>query len=583
MPASLSPASVCRRLAPNTASAFGVRTRMEPDVKTFSSLNWLAGERVSESETIELTFWLKHDADDIAKFDALLLERATPHSGTYGQWLSKEEVVAQLAPSREAISVVMDFVVNQLDAHDVHLNKDKSVIKVKVAARQAEAALETTLKHHSHRLYTKVDIVRCVEPYSLPAHVARHVLVVGELIRFPRMRFAGARNKNLVPTNLTANATASEWTQCGALYSTYTNPYVLASRYGFEFPKTSAVPGNTIAVGEFQLEYYDDDDLKAFTQACNFNQTITISKTVGGNSASSCEYGVEPCIESLLDMEYAGAIAGAIPLQVFYATDYALLTFASMLSEEDDPPLVVSVSYGNDEVQQTGSSFMEAVSTAFMKLGAQGTTILFAAGDQGTWGRSGFGTSFHPDFPAGSPYVTAVGGTDFVTQSSIGEEMAWTDGGSGFSDEFATASWQTEEVSNYLSSDADLPKSSLYNADGRGYPDVSALAGEVNPYFISYKDGTYAAVSGTSAACPVVAAMIAQINDKRLAAGKSSLGFLNPALYAAGEAGGTFNDVTKGSTSGGFMAGFPAAEGWDAAVGYGTPIFEELAAQLVAY
>lgn len=93
--------------------------------------------------------------------------------------------------------------------------------------------------------------------------------------------------------------------------------------------------------------------------------------------------GVELCVEALLDIEYACAIAGATPLQVFYATDYALLTFANMLSTEDDPPLVVSVSDSNDEVQQTGSSFMEAFSTAVMKLGAQGNTILFASGDRG--------------------------------------------------------------------------------------------------------------------------------------------------------------------------------------------------------
>jgi len=31
------------------------------------------------------------------------------------------------------------------------------------------------------------------------------------------------------------------------------------------------------------------------------------------------------------------------------------------------------------------------------------------------WGRSGIGAEFHPDFPASSPYITSVGGTDFVS------------------------------------------------------------------------------------------------------------------------------------------------------------------------
>ena len=71
-------------------------------------------------------------------------------------------------------------------------------------------------------------------------------------------------------------------------------------------------------------------------------------------------------------------------------------------------PPVHSVSYGNDEAQQTGRAYMDSVNTAFAKLSATGVTILFAAGDQGVWGREGVGTKYHPDFPAGSPYVTAV-------------------------------------------------------------------------------------------------------------------------------------------------------------------------------
>lgn len=558
------------------AAAWEERTRMEEDVTVFESSKWIPGKRVDANETLEVAFWLKHDPVDRADFEEDLMKRATPGSGIYGEWLSRDEVARRFSPSREAIDVVLDFVANDLGAREIRLSADKAAITVKASATRVEAALDTTLRHHGHKLYPKVDIVRCVKPYSLPARVARRVLVVSELVRFPSLRLPAKR------TNATAvNATASEWSACGARYSAYTNPWVLASRYGFEFPKTSAAEGNSIAVAEFQEEYFDDGDLKAFSESCGLEQTVTVSKTVGGNKDSSCERGLEPCIESLLDIEYAGAIAGAIPLQVYYTTDYSLLTFTSTLSDADDPPLVVSVSYGNDEAQQTSSSFMEAVSTAFMKLGAQGITIMFASGDQGVWGREGFGMSFHPDFPAGSPYVTVVGGTDFATKSTIGEETAWTSGGSGFSDEFARPSWQDDEVNAYLDSDAaDLPSNAKFNQDGRGYPDISALAGEVNPYFISYKDGSFSAVAGTSAACPVAAAMLAQINDKRLAAGKSSLGFVNPALYSAGQS--AYNDVTTGVTSGAYFAGFPAAAGWDAATGWGSVKFDALAEVLVA-
>merc|ERR1712226_1366921 len=107
-------------------------------------------------------------------------------------------------------------------------------------------------------------------------------------------------------------------------------------------------------------------------------------------------------------------------------------------------------SYGNDEVQQSGAQYMYTCNTAFMKAGARGISILFASGDQGVCGRSGCGlfmhARFHPDFPAASPYITAVGGTDFVTPGVIGDEKAWSSGGGGFSDTFAIPEWQSSAV-----------------------------------------------------------------------------------------------------------------------------------------
>mmetsp|Transcript_11786 Transcript_11786/g.35362 ORF Transcript_11786/g.35362 Transcript_11786/m.35362 type:complete len:597 (-) Transcript_11786:1216-3006(-) len=574
------------------AGATTLRERMEADVTQFSGRNWIRGARVSAEETVELEFWLKHDAKDVAAFHDTLVELATPGSPKYAQWLSAEEVAEKLSPSREAMAAVLEFVTFDLNAKDVHVNKLKSVVEVTVPAAAVEAALETELYHWSHAQYSKVDVVRCANGYALPSAVARHVSVVGELIRFPRMRFAGLETevKFEPPSSVEQQerrlrggsdeqqkTAAAEWEGCGPLYSSYVNPYVLQTRYGFEFPYTGGQATNSLALAEFQTQYYDNTDLEAFSDACGIEDPITIDVTVGGNTPGACALGLEPCIESLLDIEYAGAIAGDIPLQVYYSTSYALLDFANKLQDAAEPPKVVSVSYGNDEAQQTGSAFMESVNTAFMKIGAQGVSILFAAGDQGVWGREGVSTHFHPDFPAGSPYVTAVGGTDFATRGQIGEETTWADGGSGFSDEFDEPEWQAPQVANYLANGGAGVDKTKFTPTGRAYPDISALAGQVNPYFISYKDGRFSAVAGTSAACPVVAAIFAQINDKLIAQGKSSLGWLNPFLYtSAKDFGGAYNDVTTGNTNGGRGTGFPAAVGWDAATGFGTPAYDGL-------
>merc|ERR1711865_3582 len=103
-----------------------------------------------------------------------------------------------------------------------------------------------------------------------------------------------------------------------------------------------------------------------------------------------------------------------------YSSEYSLLNWANSITSNSSSALVHSVSYGNDEAQQTSSEFMETCNTAFMKAGTMGRSILFASGDQGVCGREGCGfgifkpKSAKPDFPGGSPYITVVGGTNFA-------------------------------------------------------------------------------------------------------------------------------------------------------------------------
>jgi tripeptidyl-peptidase-1 len=70
-----------------------------------------------------------------------------------------------------------------------------------------------------------------------------------------------------------------------------------------------------------------------------------------------------------------------------------------------------------------------------------------------------------------------------------------------------------------------------------------------------YRQGVPGTLGGTSASAPVFASIITRINEERLNAGKSAVGFINPTLYANP---GAFNDITIGSNpncdSGGFNA-----------------------------
>jgi tripeptidyl-peptidase-1 len=318
---------------------------------------------------------------------------------------------------------------------------------------------------------------------------------------------------------------------------------------------------------------------------------VTVDKLIGSNTGIKCKLPLfgQACLEALLDIEYIKAVGGDIPLTNIYVKDFSLLNWAKTIDAIADTelPLVHSLSYGNDERQQTSPEFMDAVNAQFMKLGARGVTLLAASGDQGVWGRSGvYDGVFHPDFPAGSPYITAVGGTDFAQKGVIGDEKAWTSGGGGFSNHFAIPAYQKQAVASYKSAAASqkvLPDAALFNDTGRGYPDVAALGGQDNMYCVaatSFIVSGMTGIAGTSASCPVVAAIFARLNDVRLAKNRPPMGFLNPFIY---QNKGAFNDVKQGRNFGADLEkrGFEAIAGWDPATGMGTPDFEKLSAAAV--
>ncbi len=77
---------------------------------------------------------------------------------------------------------------------------------------------------------------------------------------------------------------------------------------------------------------------------------------------------------------------------------------------------------------------------------------------------------------------------------------------------------------------------------------------------------------------PIVASIFSRINEDRIRAGKSTLGFVNPALYKAyDEKKAIFNDITVGSNPGDcHTRGFQSAPGWDPVTGLGTPNYPKL-------
>jgi tripeptidyl-peptidase-1 len=349
---------------------------------------------------------------------------------------------------------------------------------------------------------------------------------------------------------------------------------VLAAQYNLGTPPAKAAANSSMSVSEFQGQMWDQANCDEFAEACKLGFNVTVNRQVGSNTPAQGPGSVE----ALLDIQYIKAIGGAIPLTDIYVDDYSLLTWCKTLIGLADAPLINSVSYGNDEKQQSGVAYMDSCNIQFQAAALRGLSILFASGDQGAYGRSGAGIfgnePFHPDFPAGSPYITSVGGTNFATKGQLGSETAWSGSGGGFSNTFGIPDFQAAAVSAYKANFSSvLPPSKLWNNTGRGYPDVSALGGPVDGYCVNQGRDGFAGVAGTSAACPVTAAVFAKLNDLRSSAGSPALGFLNPWIYKNADA---FNDVTSGVNNGGHKHGFTATKGWDPATGVGTPDFEKL-------
>lgn len=172
--------------------------------------------------------------------------------------------------------------------------------------------------------------------------------------------------------------------------------------------------------------------------------------------------------------------------------------------------------------------------------------------------------------------MTSAGATYLPTGASpfSDQEVAVTrfPSGGGFSNIYPAPSYQTSTLSAYFANhpppyksystsgtnnpNATTTNGGIYNAAGRGYPDVSAVGDNV----VIFANGVPELIGGTSAAAPVFAAILNRINEERIAAGKSTVGFVNPTLYAHPEA---FHDITTGSNPGCNTNGFSAVGGWD--------------------
>jgi kumamolisin len=359
-------------------------------------------------------------------------------------------------------------------------------------------------------------------------------------------------------------------------------PADLEARYNFPPGDGS---GQSIAVAEFGGGFFQSD-LVAY---CNkFNRPVTNINAVSVNAPAFTlnqilqlppdqrdeELGASG--EVMMDVEIIAGLCPGANITVLFATFDQQGWVELLNTVMQDPPVSLSVSWGNSEDNADWSvDARTAVDERLNALRLLGVTTCVSSGDDGAGDLVSDGEA-HVDFPASSPNVLSVGGTmlnsvDEVVwneppgQRFIGQQR--TGGGSsggGVSAIFPRPAWQNVSVTSLNSG----------SIDGRIVPDIAALAGP--PLYDLIFAGQPGPNGGTSASAPVWASLVARVNAALPSAKQQR--FLTPLLYTNSSNGDSIGsaasrDVVSGNnkSSPDPGRGYRAKAGFDAVTGWGVP------------
>ncbi|KAH8997732.1 subtilisin-like protein [Lactarius hatsudake] len=515
--------------------------------------NWEALGHPPSGSTIDLYIALRPQREN-AVVD-VLYEVSEPGHPRYGAHLTKEQVADLVAPRPATLELVNSWLEHHnLFSSSVSMTYGGNTLALKgVSVTQANTLLGASYQLYRH-VKSNETIIRTVG-YALPAALHWHVLTV-----MPTTSFISSRTQWQTPRNRSDMLVKSTSGELATVLSSRANvESVTPSFLHWLYDTEAYIPGATVqnALG---VKYRSDADDATFA---------VIEVNDGGYDPT------HPHKEANVNVQYAEAMAYPTP-HIFYSTgpgpsDDDFVSFLEYVLDRVEIPRTISISYDRLEENFIPREYLVHVCDLFSRLGVRGVSVLLPSGNKGVGEdcvKEDGSIRFMPSFPATCPYVTAVGGT-----TDYEPEVAVSFSGGGFSDYFKRPPYQEEAVSTFLRNLGNQHQG-LYDATGRGIPDIAAQASE----FRFFSDGIELAGSGTSIATPVVAGIISLLNDWLTLRGRPPLGFLNPWLYGGGLA--ALNDITEGSNSGCGMDGFTAIVGWDPVTGLGTPNFRRMLERL---
>ncbi len=320
----------------------------------------------------------------------------------------------------------------------------------------------------------------------------------------------------------------------------------------YNLPSATAGKGETVAV----IDAYDDPTAEADLAVYRAQYGLPPCTTANGCFAKVNENGQAAPLPPT-----AGGTAGGSGWDVEESLDIDMVSAACpnchILLVEANSNADIDLDMAVDEAVALGAKYVSNSYSGSEYSGETqedqyfnhpGVAITASAGD------GGYGVNY----PAASPYVTAVGGTSLTRDP--GSPRGWTESvydtndiegtGSGCSAYEPKPSWQTDS-----------------GCANRTVADVSADADPNTGVAIydSYSAGGWNEVGGTSVASPLVAATYALAGTPAAGSYPASYPYANPTAL---------NDVTAGTNAGyGCVSAYlcTAGPGYDGPTGLGTP------------
>jgi subtilase family serine protease len=472
---------------------------------------------------------------DETGLDNFLGKLYDPSNASYRQFLTVEEFTARFGPSQEDYDSVIRFAeANGFTVVGTSPNRVNVDIRGTVA--NIEQAFHLTMGLYQHPTESRTFYAPDREP---TADLAVQLWHISGLDNYSTPRPALV-HKDVSEIHVSPNA----------ITGSCPNESFCGSDMRAAYYSETTLTGTGQSLG--LLEYAGTDLADLQTYYTNAHQTnnvpITLLSTDGTPTTCFANQGCDDT-EQTIDMTQALGMAPGMASLVMYVGSGDAAIFNAMATAK---PL-------NAQLSSSWTWFPADPNTDnpyFKEFAAQGQNLFQAAGDSGAW------KSNSEIYPADDVYLTSVGGTDLETSGAGGawlSETVWIDGGGGISpNHFAIPSWQVKTAKGC----ADC--SQTY----RNAPDVSANS---NWSFYVCADQTTCTANeygGTSFAAPMWAGYLALVNQKEVAGGHKTVGFINPAIYTAGLSkayDNDFHDIIIGSN------GFPATTGYDLASGWGSP------------